>query len=165
MTKKVDITELTNEFVYQRYLLNNAHIREYFTKLKVPEYIALNIISENADKEDIYSGKTYLKDLSDAMQVPIRKISKIVGQLRDRGLVKWSYDGAGDEGTYVVITEDGSGLITDQENKLRDYYGRVIEKYGTDNMIQLLEMMKRLETVMSIELEEKEEILDDETDE
>ena len=32
-------------------------------------------------------------------------------------------------------------------------------------MIQLLEMMKRLETVMSIELEEKEEILDDETDE
>ena len=151
MTKKVDITELTNEFVYQRYLLNNAHIREYFTKLKVPEYIALNIISENADKEDIYSGKTYLKDLSDAMQVPIRQISKIVGQLRDRGLVKWSYD--------------GSGLITDQENKLRDYYGRVIEKYGTDNMIQLLEMMKRLETVMSIELEEKEEILDDETDE
>ena len=61
------------------------------------------------------------------MQVPIRQISKIVGQLRDRGLVKWSYDGAGDEGTYVVITEDGSGLITDQENKLRDYYGRVIE--------------------------------------
>ena len=163
MSKKVDIADLTNEFVYQRYLLNNNQIREYFAKLKVPEYIALNIISENAKSEDIYDGKTYLKDLSDAMQIPIRQISKIAGQLRDRGLVQWSYDGAGDDGTYVTVTETGAKLIADQETKLQDYYGRVIQKFGADNMIQLLDMMKRLETIMSLELEEKEDVPYDET--
>lgn len=163
MTKKVSIGDLINEFVYQRYIMANNHIREYFTKIKVPEYIALGVISENSDNDDIYEGKTYLKDLADTMQVPIRKISQIVGNLRDRGLVNWSYDGAGDEGTYVVITEAGAKLITDQEEKLKDYYGRVIERFGTDHMIQLLDMMKRLETVMSLELDEKGGSSDDET--
>lgn len=40
---------------------------------------------------------------------------------------------------------------------------RVIEKFGTDHMIQLLDMMKRLETVMSLELDEKGGSSDDET--
>lgn len=160
MTVNVNITELINEFVYQRYVMNNSHIRQYFKELNIPEYIALNNIAETASHESIYSGKTYLKDLSDKMQIPIRRISKIIGALRDRGLVNWSYDGDGDDGTYVVITEEGLALINNQEKTLNDYYGRVIEKYGIDNMIQLLQMMKRLETVMSRELEDTEAVAD-----
>lgn len=154
--QRTDIVHLTNEFIYQRYLMNNNHIRQYFKELNIPEYIALNIISETSADEGSNSGKTYLKDLSDKMQVPMRKISKIISTLRDRGLVNWSFDGIGDEGTYVVVTELGNKLIADQEQTLRDYYGRVIEQYGTDNMVQLLKLMKQLEVIMSSELKETE---------
>lgn len=152
--KKTDIVQLTNEFIYQRYLMNDNHIRQYFKELNIPEYIALNIISESSSGEGVNSGKTYLKDLSDKMQVPIRKISKIIGTLRDRGLVSWSFDGTGDEGTYVLITELGNNLIANQEQTLRDYYGRVIEQYGVENMRKLLKLMKELEAIMSKELKE-----------
>ena len=41
------------------------------------------------------------------------------------------------------------------------YYSKVFEKFGKDNMIQLLQLMKQLETVMSSEMEN----LEVETDE
>ena len=106
---------------------------------------------------EIYSGRTYLKELAEKMQLSIRQTSKMVGDLRDRGLILWSHDGNGSEGTYVTITETGQKLLDEQEEVLKNYYGRVIEKYGKENMIQLLCLMKQLETVMSSTMEEMEE--------
>ena len=40
---------------------------------------------------------------------------------------------------------------------LKKYYGKVITSYGRDNLIQLLQLMKQLETVMGKEFEEMEE--------
>ena len=152
MENKSNIVDLTNELIYRKFLMNNGQ-RQQFKDLNMPEYIALHIIAKTASEELIYSGKTYLKDLADKMQLSIRQISKMVSELRDRGLLTWSHDGDGTDGTYVVITESGSELMCQQEHMLNDYYGRVIKKYGPDNLIHLLQMMKELETVMSSELE------------
>ena len=134
-----------------------------FQKLHIPEYIALHIISVTNETSEIYSGRTYLKELADKMQLTIRQTSKMVGGLRDRGLLVWSHDGNGSEGTYVTITEMGQKLLDEQENILKKYYGRVIKKYGKENLILLLQMMRQLETVMSSELEDTE--VQDEYDE
>lgn len=156
MENKSNIVDLTNELIYRKFLMNSGQ-RQQFKDLNMPEYIALHIIAKTASEELIYSGKTYLKDLADKMQLSIRQISKMVSELRDRGLLTWSHDGDGTDGTYVVITESGSKLMHQQEHMLEDYYGRVIQKYGPDNLIHLLQMMKELETVMSSELEETKE--------
>ena len=39
--KKLDITKLSNELTYQRYLFNRNQMKQLFQKLSVPEYIAL----------------------------------------------------------------------------------------------------------------------------
>lgn len=75
--------------------------------------------------------------------------------LRDRGLVSWSHDGDGSEGTYITVTESGLGLIERQEAVLKDYYRRVIEKFGAENMIAFLNQMKSLEEIMDAELKEE----------
>lgn len=152
-----DIVKLTNEITYHRYLLNKGQIRDFFKQLSIAEYIALHYISLDSEMSEIYSGRTYLKELAEKMQLTIRQTSKMVGELRDRGLVLWSHDGNGSEGTYVTITETGQRLLDEQEEILKNYYGKVIEKYGKENMIQLLCLMKQLETVMSSTLEEMEE--------
>ena len=90
------------------------------------------------------------------MQLTIRQTSKMVGELRDRGMILWSHDGNGSEGTYVTITEMGKKLLEEQEQLLKEYYGKVIIKFGKENLIKLLQMMKQLETVMSSEIEEME---------
>lgn len=148
--KKSDILELSNELTVRRYLFNKDHVNRI---LSIPDYIALHIIKETEHLETIYAGRTYLKDLAEKMQLSIRQTSRMVGNMKERGLVKWSHDGDGREGTYVTITESGEDILEKQENILKEYYGKVISQYGEDNLIQLLHMMKQLETVMHSELE------------
>ncbi|MGN0350647.1 MAG: hypothetical protein ACI4ES_03265 [Roseburia sp.] len=152
MTKD-DITKLSNELTYRRYMMTKDQIQKLFQELTMPEYIALHNISATNETSEIYSGRTYLKDLADKLQLTIRQTSKMVGDLKDRGLLSWSHDGNGSEGTYVTITEMGQKLFEKQEMILKNYYARVIKKYGKENLVLLLQLMKQLETVMSSEME------------
>lgn len=154
--KKDDITKLSNELTYRRYMMNKGQIQKLFQELNMPEYIALHNISTTNETSEIYSGRTYLKDLADKMQLTIRQTSKMVGDLKDRGLLSWSHDGNGSEGTYVTITETGKQLFEKQETILKNYYERVIKKYGKENLVLLLQLMKQLETIMSSEMEGEE---------
>lgn len=163
MLEKNDIAKLSNELTYRKYIMNKDQIRRFFKELNVAEYIALYSISANNESSEIYSGRTYLKELADKMHLTIRQTSKMVGNLRDRGLLSWSHDGNGSEGTYVTITEMGQKLLEEQEEILKKYYGRVIEKFGKENLVLLLQLMKQLETVMSGEIEGME--IQDEYDE
>ena len=61
----------------------------------------------------------------------------------------------------MTITESGQKLLGEQEEILKNFYGRVIETYGKENMLQLLHMMKQLETVMSSAVEDMEGVTDD----
>ena len=148
-----DIKDLTNELTYRRYIMNKGQMRTLFKELKLPEYIALQSISVIGGTSEIYGGRTYLNELADKMQLTMRQTSKMIGGLQDKGLLLWSHDGNGSEGTYVTITELGQELLNKQEAMLKNYYGRVIEKFGKENLILLLQMMKQLETVMSSEME------------
>lgn len=154
--EKNEVVELSNELTYRHYLMDKGIIHELFQKMTIPEYIALHMIVLESESTVIYGGRTYLKELSEKMRLTIRQTSKMVGELRDRGLILWSHDGNGSEGTYVTITEMGRKLLEEQEQILKKYYGKVIGKFGKENMIKLLQLMKQLETVMSSEIEEME---------
>lgn len=165
---KTELTKLSRELTYRRYMMNRGKIRSLFKNISIPEYIALYNIMQDNENSSIYGERTYLKELSEKMELSMRQTSKMVGELRDRGLVTWSHDGNGKDGTYVTITESGKKLLETQETTVKEYYGRVIEKYGKENLIHLLQLMKDLETVMSSEIEEMEELqegcADDEID-
>ena len=122
----------------------------------------MRIIMGTEESGDIYDGRTYLTDISDKMQITIRQASKMISGLKDRGLVKWVHDGNGSEGTYVTITESGRQLFLQQEKMIKEFYEKVIEKFGEDNLVQLLNLMKQLETYMESEMEEM-GLVDDET--
>ena len=149
-----EIIKLTNELIYQRHLFNHEYRKDIF-KMSIPEYIALEYIAVE-EESGLYDGRAYLRDLADKLHMTMRHISNMAGKLRDAGLVLWSHDGDGSEGTYVTITESGQSIIKNQEEILKAYYGHVIDKFGKDNLLQLLKLMKQLETVMSSEAEKME---------
>lgn len=158
-----DIATLSHELTYRRYLMNNSHIRSFFQKISMPEYLALYYINEAEQAND--DGRTYLKDIADQMQRPVRQISRVVKALQERGLLSWSHDGDGSEGTYVTLTEAGRNVLKEEEGVLKEYYGRLVVRFGRDNFIQLLQLMKQLETAAGEEFSEMEAIEDDEADE
>lgn len=156
-----NITKLSNELTYQTYILNRDQIWKHLSGLSMSEYIAMHRIKELGQASEIYSGKIYLKELAENMRLTMRQTSKMAGSLRDRGLISWSHDGNGNEGTYLSITETGQKLLEESQEIIKNYYGRVIEKFGKDNLIQLLQLMKQLDTIMQGELEEMEAEPDD----
>lgn len=151
--KETDALKLGNELTLRRYLFNKTKASR---QINEADYIVLHIIRDAAKEQEIYEGKTYLKDLSEKMELTIRQTSKLAGRLSEQGLVKWSHDGDGNEGTYVTLTEQGTKLLEQQQDIYKEYYGNVIEKFGRDNLIELLNLMKQLETVMHSERERME---------
>ena len=103
----MNIADISNELVYRTYLINKDRIWEKLSDLSIIEYVALHRISEVGQKED----RTYFKDLSDSMKITERQVSKLTGELRDRGLILWSYEGDGSRGTYITITDAGQMLL------------------------------------------------------
>lgn len=154
MHKVNNITELSNELTYHRYMLNQGQVHSLFKDISIQEYIALHNISLSISEKNDDSGRTYLKDIADELRLSIPQASKMIGGLRDKGLVSWAHDGNGSEGTYIIITESGLGLMHRQETFLKDYYGRVAEKFGEENLITLIGLMQQLEEAMDSELRE-----------
>lgn len=159
-----EIGKLSNELMYRRYLMNKGKIQELFQKMTLQEYIALYMISPESECSPDREGKTYLKDLSEKMQLTVRQTSKVMERLRDRGLILWSYDGNGSQGTYVTITETGKKLYLEQETILKDCYGKVIENFGKENLVLLLKLMKQLDTLVYDEIKEMGEVYDNDRD-
>ena len=152
-----DVTMLAYELTYHRYLLNKGKAQNLFHELTIQEYIALHMITQGKHKDDFTPEKIYLRDLSERLEVTIHQASNMVRKLKDRGLVSWSHDGDGSEGTYVTITESGLSSMLRQEAILDDYYGRVIEKFGRENLIALMSQIDELEKIMDNEFNEKED--------
>lgn len=155
--KDTDVLKLGNELILRRYLFNKTKINRLINEA---DYIMLHIIKDTGKEQEIYEGKTYLKDLSEKMQLTIRQTSKIVSGLKEQGYIKWSHDGDGNEGTYVMITDEGTKLLEHQQMIFKEYYEHIIEKFGKDNLIELLKLMKQLETVMCSEVERMEDQAD-----
>lgn len=154
----LDALKLGNELITRRYLFGKIRVSK---AMSVPDYIAMRIIMNTENPEDIYDGKTYLTDIAEKMQITLRQTSRMIGRLKERGLVSWEHDGNGSEGTYVTVTADGRELFLQQEKVLKEFYGHVIERFGADNLVQLLNLMKQLETHMESEIEKMEVHFDD----
>ena len=154
MTNEYD--RIIDQLIYSRHAMSTGTLLKKFTELSTSQYLALRVIS-HADSNSIYEGRTYIKDLADEMNLSIRKTSKTVRSLRDKGLVMWGHDGDGTEGTYTFVTEDGAAFIRDREEQVKEYFTNVIDKFGIEDMKTLIKMLKELETVMNGELEEDDE--------
>ena len=160
-----DIGKLSHELTYHKYLLNNDKIRSFFQKLSIPEYLAMHIIKESEQTDDIYAGRTFFIFIADKMQRSVRQTSRMVKTLQERGLVAWSHDGDGSEGTYVTITDSGKKMLAEEEDMLKQYYRRVFARFGKENLMQLLTLMRQLESVMGAEFKEMGAAVNDGTDE
>ena len=143
---KNTINKLAYDLTYQRYLLNKDKANYLFNDLSVGDYVVLHTVL-------CFEDKAYLEKLGEKLNLSISKMSNVATNLKNRGLVIWSHDGDGSEGTYLTVTETGLKLMDKQEDKLKNYYERVINRFGLKNTVDLIGEMTALETIMEEEME------------
>ena len=143
---KNTINKLAYDLTYQRYLLNKDKANYLFNDLSVGDYVVLHTVL-------CFEDKAYLEKLGEKLNLSISKMSNVATNLKNRGLVIWSHDGDGSEGTYLTVTETGLKLMDKQEDKLKNYYERVINRFGLKNTVDLIGKMTALETIMEEEMD------------
>ena len=111
---KNTINKLAYDLTYQRYLLNKDKANHLFNDLSVGDYVVLHTVLGFEDK-------AYLEKIGEKLNLSISKMSNVATNLKNRGLVIWSHDGDGSEGTYLTVTETGLKLMDKQEDKLKNY--------------------------------------------
>ena len=154
MSDNMHITDLSREFIIRQYRMNSENIRTLFKDMSIPDYLALRDIMKYSQIDENGDDRIYLKDLSEKMKLTMPQMSKMAERLNDKGLVTWTHDQNGRSGTYVMITNAGKDLLRNKEEMFRDFFGRVIEKYGRDKMSDLLKEMAELEGVIIEEIGE-----------
>lgn len=137
---------LFEDFTLHRYLVAEHAMFQITHSLKRGEYLMLIFIHHTAQERE--DGKVYLKEIAEEVELPMNEVSADIKGLRDSGYVKWTHDGAGENGTYVVMTDNGNEMLEENRKKLADFYKKVIEEYGYDKLIALVDSMKELETTM-----------------
>lgn len=143
---KNTINKLAYDLTYQRYLLNKDKANYLFNDLSVGDYVVLHTVL-------CFEDKAYLEKLGEKLNLSISNMSNVATNLKNRGLITWSHDGDGSEGTYLTVTETGLKLMDKQEDKLKNYYERVINRFGLKNTVDLIGKMTALETIMEEEME------------
>lgn len=154
---KEPMKNLAHEITYRRYLLSKDDARFVFKDVNIAEYIVLHFMSEQIESDSIYSDRIYLSEISEKLNLPIRKTSKLIREMSGKNLINWDHDGDGKDGTYVTLTEHGKSVFEETDGKLKDFYTRVLQSFGKEKMIQLLSLMKEFDTVVRTELEQTED--------
>lgn len=162
LNQNTDLGLLSDEMTFRRYFTGAMNTRKIFSRMSTGNYVTIEIIEKLIEKEygDIQAdgaNKIYLKDLAEQFKLPMYKISEIVRDMSERGMVTWTHDGKGEEGTYIILTESGIKAAKEQQAILKEFYSHVIERFGRDKFVELLSLMADLDQVMESELDQMEE--------
>ena len=122
-----------------------------FRKMSTTDFVFMWMFTQHV--QNTGEDRLYLSEIAERLKLPMRKVTQIVKDLKNKGLVQWKFDGTGEEGTYILFTEHSVASTQEQEDILKEFYHRVIVSYGEDSFIQLLGQLNRLEEIVSKEMD------------
>ncbi|MCD8109891.1 MAG: hypothetical protein LUE14_07305 [Clostridiales bacterium] len=148
--KEKDMLDLGDRIIKIRYSMDADHLSLVFRDISMADYMILAKLGHRMGFNNPET-RVYLSEISKELDRPINRISQMVQNLQDKGYVYWEYDQEQRKGTYIYISETGREAMIRQQEILRKYYGNVVERLGQETVVQILDMMLQLETVMEEE--------------
>ncbi len=150
--RQEELMDVGNRLMHLRYSIDSDHLELVFSEITLPDYM---ILLRFARRLGIYKLETkiYLKEICAEMNLPMTRVSRMVQNLQNKGYVYWQHDEDGSEGTYIYLSETGAEKMRQQQKILEDYFSHIVKRIGHDKMIQVLDLMEKLEGVMEEEAE------------
>ena len=132
-------------------LFHSPAMRRLFQQNASDEYALIWLLSKHM--KDSGSEKIYLKDMVREMNLPLPKVTAIARSLQNKGLVTWTHDGNGEEGTYIMLTELAVSSVRTRRQTLRSYHQRVVSAFGEERFLHLIGEIAQLEEILKQEAE------------
>lgn len=148
------LTDLSNEILFSRILLDRNSLKWLLDDLQPDEYMILTMTGKME--------KAYLQSLNYMTQFGLPAISKIAASLKDNGLVIWTHDGDGSEGTYLMLTQAGEARLMQMEEMTASCFEKIIEQFGEDKCREFASMARRMAQLLKEEVRHREVNADDE---
>ncbi len=136
--------------------VERGNMNEIFSEMPAMAYAAF-LITGHKIADDLNGEKIYLKDLSRKMDIDMPETTAIVRRMRDMGFVEWMHDGLGEEGTYIIPTENGQIAFEKQHEILHQFYHKVIEEFGEERFLQMMHMIGEFRKISRESFEKMEE--------
>lgn len=132
-------------------LFHSPALRRLFQANASDEYALIWLLSKHT--QDTGSEKIYLKDMVRELNLPLPKVTAIARSLQSKGLVRWTHDGNGEEGTYILLTETALTSVQARRQTLRRYHQQVVSAFGEERFLHLLSEIAQLEEILRQEAE------------
>ena len=132
-------------------LFHSPALRRLFQENASDEYALIWLLSKHT--QDSGSEKIYLKDMVKELNLPLPKVTAIARSLQSKGLVRWTHDGNGEEGTYILLTETALTSVQARRQTLRRYHQQVVAAFGEERFLHLLGEIAQLEEILRQEAE------------
>ena len=132
-------------------LFHSPALRRLFQANASDEYALIWLLSKHT--QDTGSEKIYLKDMVRELKLPLPKVTAIARSLQSKGLVRWTHDGNGEEGTYILLTETALTSVQARRQTLRRYHQQVVAAFGEERFLHLLGEIAQLEEILRQEAE------------
>ncbi len=87
------------------------------------------------------------------LNLPLPKVTAIARSLQGKGLVRWTHDGNGEDGTYILLTDTALTSVQTHRQTLRKYHQRVVSAFGEERFLHLLSEIAQLEEILRQEAE------------
>lgn len=132
-------------------LFHSPALRRLFQANASDEYALIWLLSKHT--QDTGSEKIYLKDMVRELNLPLPKVTAIARSLQSKGLVRWTHDGNGEEGTYILLTDTALTSVQARRQTLRRYHQQVVAAFGEERFLHLLGEIAQLEEILRQEAE------------
>ena len=132
-------------------LFHSPALRRLFQANASDEYALIWLLSKHT--QDTGSEKIYLKEMVRELNLPLPKVTAIARSLQSKGLVRWTHDGNGEEGTYILLTETALTSVQARRQTLRRYHQQVVAAFGEERFLHLLGEIAQLEEILRQEAE------------
>ena len=147
------LIEMGNDWLKMQFVTGEEHFSQLFSEISTYDYIALLLLQRRMGLGD---DRIYLKEISEELDMPMAKVSKIVQRMQNRGFVYWTHDASDRPGTFITLSEIGRDALKNQEEKIAVFFENAIIKYGAEDFIKLMELRKRFNDTMEEVLSESE---------
>ena len=107
--------------------------------LPAGEFFFLQRVHELSRNEGIR-----ISHLRDSMSMTMPAVSQLVRILEEKGLVIRENAPKDRRVTLVTVTEKGEQVLRDSQEQFNQILNRLIERYGPEELEQLIQMLKRL---------------------
>ena len=117
-----------------------------FQSISPMDYAALSMLLQYSREKGLE--KLYLQDLAEHLRLPMDQLSNLAKHLQSKGYVQWTHDAKGEGGTYLILNQDALGPALTQKAYLSQFFQEVIQRFGQERFLTLVNEAAQLEEVM-----------------